>query len=83
MILSTTGSIPGKEISGITGIVRGSTVRARPVGRDFMAALKNIVGGEIEEYNQLQADAGRPSGFTGWWNSSSNPFSLTNLFMAG
>ncbi len=57
MILSTTNSIPGREISEITGIVRGSTVRARHVGRDFMAALKNIVGGEIEEYTRLQADA--------------------------
>jgi uncharacterized protein YbjQ (UPF0145 family) len=57
MILTTTNSIPGKEIKEITGIVRGSTVRARHVGRDFMAALKKIVGGEIEEYTQLQADA--------------------------
>ncbi|MFO7924642.1 MAG: heavy metal-binding domain-containing protein [Bacteroidales bacterium] len=57
MILSTTNSIPGREISEITGIVRGSTVRARHVGRDFVAALKNIVGGEIEEYTQFQADA--------------------------
>ena len=57
MILSTTNSIPGREISEIKGIVRGSTVRARHVGRDFVAALKNIVGGEIEEYTRLQADA--------------------------
>ena len=57
MILSTTNSIPGKEISEISGIVRGSTLRARNVGRDFVATLKNIVGGEIEEYTQLQADA--------------------------
>ena len=47
MILSTTNSIPGREISGIKGVVRGSTVRARHVGRDFVAALKNIVWGEI------------------------------------
>ena len=57
MILSTTNSIPGREISEIKGVVRGSTVRARHVGRDFVAALKNIVGGEIEEYTRLQADA--------------------------
>ena len=57
MILTTTNSIPEREISEIKGIVRGSTVRARHVGRDFMAALKNIVGGEIEEYTRLQADA--------------------------
>ncbi|HHN48672.1 MAG TPA: YbjQ family protein [Bacteroidales bacterium] len=57
MILSTTHSVPGKEILEIAGLVRGSTVRARHVGRDIVAGLKNIVGGEIEEYTQLQADA--------------------------
>jgi uncharacterized protein YbjQ (UPF0145 family) len=55
MILSTTETIPGKEIETILGVARGSTVRARSVGRDFMAGLKNIVGGEIEEYTKLQA----------------------------
>jgi len=39
------------------GLVRGSTVRARNIGRDIFAGLKNIVGGEIEEYTKLQADA--------------------------
>ena len=57
MILSTTHSVPGREIAEIVGLVRGSTVRARNVGRDIVAGLKNIVGGEIEEYTQLQADA--------------------------
>jgi len=57
MIITTTNSIPGREMKEIAGLVRGSTVRARHVGRDIMAALKNIVGGEIEEYTQLQADA--------------------------
>ena len=57
MILSTTHSIPGREISEILGLARGSTVRARHVGRDIVAGLKNIVGGEIEEYTQLQAEA--------------------------
>lgn len=57
MILSTTHTIPGREIAEILGFVRGSTVRARNVGRDIVAGLKNIVGGEIEEYTQLQADA--------------------------
>lgn len=57
MILSTTHSVPNKEISEILGIARGSTVRARNVGRDIIAGLKNIVGGEIEEYTQLQAQA--------------------------
>lgn len=57
MILSTTFTIPGREISEILGIARGSTVRARNVGRDIVAGLKNLVGGEIEEYTQLQAHA--------------------------
>jgi uncharacterized protein YbjQ (UPF0145 family) len=57
MILSTTETIPGKKIIEIIGIARGSTVRARNVGRDFFAGLKNIVGGEISEYTQLQAES--------------------------
>lgn len=57
MIISTTETIPGKEISEILGIARGSTVRARNVGRDIFAGLKNIVGGEISEYTKLQAQS--------------------------
>lgn len=57
MILSTTHTVPQREITEILGIARGSTVRARNLGRDFIAGLKNIVGGEIEEYTQLQAEA--------------------------
>ncbi|MDO8896111.1 MAG: YbjQ family protein [Bacteroidales bacterium] len=57
MIISTIENIPNKEIEAILGIARGSTVRARNIGRDIFAGLKNIVGGEIEEYTQLQAQA--------------------------
>lgn len=57
MITTTTDQIPNKEIKEIIGIARGSTVRARNIGRDFFAGLKNIVGGEIDEYTRLQADA--------------------------
>lgn len=57
MIVTTTETIPGREISQILGIARGSTVRARHVGRDIFAGLKNIVGGEIEEYTKLQAES--------------------------
>lgn len=57
MIISTTEQIPGKEISEVLGIARGSTVRARNIGRDIFAGLKNLVGGEISEYTQLQAEA--------------------------
>jgi len=57
IILSTTDFIPGKEIVEILGIARGSTVRARNIVRDIFAGLKNIVGGEIEEYTKLQAES--------------------------
>lgn len=57
MIISTTDTIPHKQISEILGVARGSTVRARNIGRDFFAGLKNIVGGEISEYTKLQAEA--------------------------
>ncbi|HPR31807.1 MAG TPA: YbjQ family protein [Prolixibacteraceae bacterium] len=57
MIISTTESIPNKEITAILGIARGSTVRARNIGKDIFAGLKNIVGGEIEEYTELQAQS--------------------------
>ncbi|MBZ0327096.1 MAG: YbjQ family protein [Altibacter sp.] len=57
MIITTTETIPNKEIIEILGVARGSTVRARHIGRDIFAGLKNIVGGEIEEYTKLQAHA--------------------------
>jgi len=57
IILTTTENIPNKEIVEILGVARGSTVRARNVGRDIFAGLKSLVGGEIEEYTQLQAQA--------------------------
>ena len=57
MIVSTTDFVPNRETSEILGVARGSTVRARHLGRDIFAGLKNLVGGEIEEYTQLQAQA--------------------------
>ena len=57
MIVTTTHTIPNREIEQILGIARGCTVRAKHIGNDFMAGLKNIVGGEIEEYTRLQADS--------------------------
>ena len=57
MLFVTTETIIGKEITESLGTVRGSTVRARNIGRDFFAGLKNIVGGEISEYTQLLADS--------------------------
>lgn len=55
MIITTTEFIPHRNINEVLGVARGSTVRARHVGRDITAAFKNIVGGEIEEYTELQA----------------------------
>ena len=57
MIIVNTQEIPGKKISETLGIARGSTVRARNLGRDIFAGLKNLVGGEISEYTKLLADA--------------------------
>ncbi|MFS4491965.1 YbjQ family protein [Maribacter sp. 2308TA10-17] len=57
MIFVTTERIQGKEILEVLGTVRGSTVRARNIGRDIFAGLKNIVGGEISEYTELLAQA--------------------------
>lgn len=57
MITTTTENVPNSEISEILGIARGSTIRARNIGRDIFAGLKNIVGGEISEYTKLLADA--------------------------
>ncbi|MDX2362428.1 MAG: YbjQ family protein [Crocinitomicaceae bacterium] len=57
MITSTIDHVPGRELSEVLGIARGSTVRARNVGRDIFAGLKNLVGGEISEYTKLQAQA--------------------------
>lgn len=56
IIESTTQDIPGREITEILGLVRGNSVRARHVGRDIMAGLRNIIGGEIPEYARLQAE---------------------------
>lgn len=57
MLFVTTNTVEGKEIAESLGVVRGSTVRARNVGRDIFAGLKNLVGGEISEYTKLLADA--------------------------
>ena len=57
MIITTTETVPGREIIEILDIARGSTVRARHMGRDIFAGLKNIVGGEISEYTKLQAQS--------------------------
>ena len=57
MLITNTETIPNSEIKEVLGIARGSTVRAKNIGRDIFAGLKNIVGGEIQEYTKLQADS--------------------------
>lgn len=57
MIVTTTSEMSGKRILRTLGLVRGNTIRARHVGRDLVAGLRNIVGGEISEYTKLLAEA--------------------------
>jgi len=57
MITTSTDFIPNKQITEILGIARGSTVRARNFGFDFIASVKNLLGGEISQYTKLQNQA--------------------------
>jgi len=57
MILVTTEQIEGKKITETLGLVKGSTIRARHVGHDVMAGLRNIVGGEVKDYTLMLAQA--------------------------
>lgn len=57
MIVTTTPDVEGRRITRTYGLVRGNTIRARFVGRDIMAALRSIAGGEIGEYTKMMAEA--------------------------
>ena len=57
MILSNTENVPGKTILEFYGVTTGSTVRAKHFGKDIMASLKNIVGGELKGYTELLNEA--------------------------
>ncbi|RCK71652.1 MAG: hypothetical protein IGBAC_1568 [Ignavibacteriae bacterium] len=57
MIVTSSSHIAGKKIIKTIGLVKGNTVRARHIGKDILAVLKNIVGGEIQEYTKLLAEA--------------------------
>lgn len=59
MIIVNTESIPGKKIVAAKGMVQGNTVRAKHIGRDIAASLKNIVGGELKGYTELLVDSRR------------------------
>ena len=57
MIIVNTDSIEGKNIAGSLGIVKGNTVRAKWFGKDFLAGLRNLVGGEVTEYTEMLTEA--------------------------
>jgi uncharacterized protein YbjQ (UPF0145 family) len=57
MIIVTTDFVPGKTIKKTLGLCRGNTIRARHIGRDITAALKNVVGGEIRDYTKMMAES--------------------------
>ncbi len=57
MIITTSDRIEGKKVTKTIGLVRGSTIRARNLGRDIMAGLRGVVGGEISEYTKMMAEA--------------------------
>jgi len=57
LIITTSAQIEGKAITKTIGLVKGSTIRARHIGRDIMAAFRGMVGGEISEYTKMMAEA--------------------------
>ena len=57
MTVVTTPNVPGKTVVHTLGLVRGNTIRARHVGKDIMAAMRNLVGGEVTEYAKLLAES--------------------------
>lgn len=59
MFIVNTESVPGYRVVRVLGIVQGNTVRAKHLGRDFMAGLKNLVGGELTGYTELLTEARR------------------------
>ncbi len=57
MLLTTTETIEGKKIVKTIGLVKGNTIRARHIGRDIMAGLRNVIGGEVTEYTKMMAES--------------------------
>ena len=57
MIVVNTETVPGMEIVEVLGLVRGNTIRAKHIGKDIMAGLRNIVGGELSEYTEMISEA--------------------------
>ena len=71
IITTTTTEIPGKQVSQILGIVKGSTIRARHIGRDIAAGFKNVIGGEIKSYTQMISQS-REEAFNRMVNDAKN-----------
>ena len=57
MIVTTTHEIPGKKIREIVGVVKGNTIRAKWLGKDIVAGLRSVVGGELKEYTEMITEA--------------------------
>ena len=57
MIITTSEQVEGKKVTKTIGMVRGSTIRAKHIGKDIMASFRNIAGGEITEYTKMMAEA--------------------------
>jgi len=57
MIVVTTETVPGYKLRSALGVVRGNTIRARHVGRDVLATMRNLFGGEVREYTKLMAES--------------------------
>ena len=57
MILATTDQVAGKRVTEVKGLVQGNTIRARNIGRDIVAGLRTIVGGEVTEYTRLMSES--------------------------
>ncbi|MDP2570553.1 hypothetical protein CW749_22840 [Vibrio sp. vnigr-6D03] len=57
MIFTTTETIPGKEIESVVGVVTGNVVQSKHIGRDIMAGLKGIVGGELKGYTEMLSES--------------------------
>ncbi|QOR67361.1 YbjQ family protein [Cytobacillus suaedae] len=57
MIIVTTEFVPGKEVKELKGFVKGSTVQSKHIGKDLLAGLKTIVGGEIKDYTEMMTEA--------------------------
>ncbi len=57
MIVVNTDFVPGKEIMQVLGLVRGNTIQAKHIGKDIMAGLRQVVGGELREYTEMMSEA--------------------------